>query len=71
MQMRRECELSQLLRKDGGAVGVGGHEFAGAAAAGVVVDETGGPLKVQDQHKKQVKYQVIARDGYRAKQEVE
>ena len=36
-----------------------------------VVDETGSPLKVQDQHKKQVKYQVLARDGYRAKQEVE
>jgi VWFA-related protein len=36
-----------------------------------VVDETGAPLKVQDQHKKAVKYQVLARDGYRAKQEVE
>lgn len=36
-----------------------------------VVDETGSPLKVQDQHKKPVKYQVIARDGYKAKQEVE
>lgn len=36
-----------------------------------VVDETGAPLKVQDQHKKPVKYQVIARDGYKAKQEVE
>lgn len=36
-----------------------------------VVDETGAPLRVQDQHKKPVKYQVIARDGYKAKQEVE
>jgi VWFA-related protein len=36
-----------------------------------VVDETGQPLRVQDQHKKPVKYQIIARDGYKAKQEVE
>ncbi len=36
-----------------------------------VVDETGQPLRVQDQHKKAVKYQIIARDGYKAKQEVE
>jgi VWFA-related protein len=36
-----------------------------------LVDETGAPLKVQDQKGKAVKYQVIARDGYRAKQVVE
>jgi VWFA-related protein len=36
-----------------------------------LVDEAGGPLKVQDQKGKNVKYQVISRDGYRAKQVVE
>jgi len=36
-----------------------------------LVDETGHPLRIQDQHKKDVKYQVLARDGYKAKQEVE
>lgn len=33
--------------------------------------ETGQPLTVQDQHHKKVKYQVLARDGYKAKNEVE
>src|SRR5437879_5657029 len=36
-----------------------------------LVDENGAPLKVQNQKGKSVKYQVIARDGYRAKQVVE
>ncbi|MCU1286582.1 MAG: hypothetical protein JWO13_2932 [Acidobacteriales bacterium] len=36
-----------------------------------LVDENGQPLKVQDQKGKNVKYQVVARDGYRAKQVVE
>jgi len=36
-----------------------------------VVDEEGKPLVIQDQKKKPLKYDVIARDGYKAKQEVE
>jgi len=32
---------------------------------------TGQPLVVQDQHRKKLKYQVLARDGYKAKNEVE
>lgn len=37
----------------------------------VVDPQSGQPLLVQDQHKKKVKYEVIARDGYKAKNEVE
>jgi VWFA-related protein len=37
----------------------------------VVDPQTGNPLIVQDQHKKKLKYQVLARDGYKAKNEVE
>jgi VWFA-related protein len=37
----------------------------------VLVDEEGQPLHMQDKKKKQLKYDIIARDGYRAKQEVE
>lgn len=36
-----------------------------------LVDETGHPLRMRDQHGKDVKYQVLARDGYKAKQQVE
>jgi VWFA-related protein len=36
-----------------------------------LVDETGHPLKMRDQKGKEVKYQIIARDGYKAKQQVE
>lgn len=36
-----------------------------------LVDDKGQPLRVQNQKGKAVKYQVIARDGYRAKQAVE
>ena len=36
-----------------------------------VTDGDGHPLKVKDQKGKDVKYQVIARDGYKAKQQVE
>ena len=36
-----------------------------------LVDETGHPLRMKDQHGKDVKYQVLARDGYKAKQQVE
>ncbi|HET9838577.1 MAG TPA: VWA domain-containing protein [Candidatus Angelobacter sp.] len=36
-----------------------------------LVDETGHPLKMRDQKGKDVKYQVIAREGYKAKQQVE
>jgi VWFA-related protein len=36
-----------------------------------LVDEEGQPLRIQDEKKKPLKYDVIARDGYRAKQEVE
>ena len=36
-----------------------------------VVAPDGGPLKIQDQKKKEVKYQVIARDGYTAKHTVD
>jgi VWFA-related protein len=35
-----------------------------------VVDDEGHPLKMQDEKHKPLKYDVIARDGYRAKQEV-
>lgn len=36
-----------------------------------LVDQEGQPLRFQDQKHKPLKYQIIARDGYRAKQEVE
>ena len=36
-----------------------------------VVDEEGKPLLIQDQKKKPLKYTVVTRDGYKAKQEVE
>ena len=37
----------------------------------LVDPQSGQPLTVQDQHRKKVKYQVIARDGYKAKNEVD
>jgi VWFA-related protein len=37
----------------------------------LVNPQNGQPLIVQDQHRKKLKYQVIARDGYKAKNEVE
>jgi VWFA-related protein len=36
-----------------------------------LVDEEGQPLRMQDEKKKPLKYDVITRDGYRAQQEVE
>jgi VWFA-related protein len=36
-----------------------------------LVDDEGQPLRMQDEKKKPLKYDIIARDGYRAKQEVE
>ena len=36
-----------------------------------LVDNEGKPLQIQDQKHKPLKYDIIARDGYRAKQEVE
>ena len=36
-----------------------------------LVDDEGKPLRFQDEKHKPLKYEVIARDGYRAKQEVE
>jgi VWFA-related protein len=36
-----------------------------------LVDDEGQPLRFQDEKKKPLKYDIIARDGYRAKQEVE
>jgi hypothetical protein len=36
-----------------------------------LVDDEGNPLRFQDEKHKPLKYDVIARDGYRAKQEVE
>jgi VWFA-related protein len=36
-----------------------------------LVDETGHPLKMRDEKGKDIKYQIIARDGYKAKQQVE
>ncbi len=36
-----------------------------------LVDDEGQPLRMQDEKKKPLKYDVIARDGYRAQQEVE
>jgi VWFA-related protein len=37
----------------------------------VLVDEEGQPLRMEDEKHKPLKYDIIARDGYRAKQEVE
>jgi VWFA-related protein len=37
----------------------------------LVDPQTGQPLIVQDQHRKKLKYQVVARDGYQAKNEVD
>jgi VWFA-related protein len=36
-----------------------------------LVDETGKPLKVHDQHGKEVKYTIVAREGYTAKHQVD
>jgi VWFA-related protein len=36
-----------------------------------LVDDEGQPLRMQDEKKKPLKYDIIARDGYRARQEVE
>jgi VWFA-related protein len=36
-----------------------------------LVDDEGQPLRMQDEKHKPLKYEVIARDGYRARQEVE
>ena len=36
-----------------------------------LVDDEGNPLRMQDEKKKPLKFDVIARDGYRARQEVE
>jgi VWFA-related protein len=36
-----------------------------------LVDDEGQPLRIQDEKHKPLKYDIIARDGYRAKQEVE
>lgn len=36
-----------------------------------LVDDEGKPLRIQDEKHKPLKYEVIARDGYRARQEVE
>lgn len=36
-----------------------------------LVDEEGHPLRMQDEKHKPLKYEIIARDGYRARQEVE
>jgi len=35
------------------------------------VDDEGHPLIIQDEKKKQLKYDIITRDGYRARQQVE
>ena len=37
----------------------------------VLVDDEGQPLRMQDEKKKPLKYDIIARDGYRARQQVE
>jgi len=36
-----------------------------------LVDETGHPLKMKNEKGKDIKYQIVARDGYKAKQQVE
>ncbi len=36
-----------------------------------LVDDEGKPLRMEDEKHKPLKYDIIARDGYRAKQEVE
>jgi VWFA-related protein len=36
-----------------------------------LVDEEGQPLRIQDEKKKPLKYDIVTRDGYKAKQEVE
>jgi len=36
-----------------------------------LVDDEGQPLRMQDEKHKPLKYDIIARDGYRARQEVE
>jgi hypothetical protein len=36
-----------------------------------LIDEEGHPLRMQDEKKKQLKYDLIVRDGYRARQVVE
>jgi hypothetical protein len=37
----------------------------------VLVDDEGQPLRIQDEKHKPLKYDIIARDGYRSRQEVE
>ena len=36
-----------------------------------LVDDEGHPLRIQDEKQRPLKYDIIARDGYRARQEVE
>jgi VWFA-related protein len=36
-----------------------------------LIDDAGHPLRMRDQHGKDVKYQILSRDGYKAKQQVE
>jgi hypothetical protein len=36
-----------------------------------LVDDEGQPLRIQDEKHKLLKYDIVARDGYKAKQEVE
>jgi len=36
-----------------------------------LVDDEGQPLRIQDEKHKQLKYDIVARDGYKAKEEVE
>jgi len=40
-------------------------------AEGGLVDDEGQPLRIQDEKHKPLKYDILAREGYRAKQEVE
>ena len=37
----------------------------------VLVDDEGQPLRMEDEKHKPVKYDIIARDGYKARQQVE
>jgi hypothetical protein len=36
-----------------------------------LVDGEGKPLRIVDEKQKQLKYEIVAREGYRARQEVE
>ena len=62
-----EMDIVQLIYRPSNAMQDGSYRKLRVE----LVDDEGQPLRMQDEKHKQLKYDIIARDGYRAKQEVE